>query len=346
VLSDFARRLSATDEGLIDQVSRSLADGTSAESAAVWVRVGDGFERSSVWPPDGGSDGGVGAVDPVPVGVEQIPGVDRTVWVTHDGERLGALTLTFPRGQAPTSVDDRLLGELAAGMGLALRNAVLTQSLRDRIEELRESRRRIVAVQDQTRRRLERDLHDGAQQQLVALKVKLALARRLAANAAAPRTSEVLEGLNSEAEAAIQSMRDFARGIYPPLLESEGLAAAVGAHARKCPIPVSVEVGGVGRFGQQIEATVYFCIVEALANTVKHARASSAHVTLGEADGHLTFSVADDGTGFDLAGPRGHGLTNIADRLDAASGSLHINTTPGQGTTLTGTIPTHENVPV
>ena len=346
VLSDFSRRLAATDEGLIDQVARSLADGTSAQSAAVWVRVGDGFERSSVWPPDGGSDGGVGAVDPVPVGVEQIPGVDRTVWVTHDGERLGALTLTFPRGQAPTSVDDRLLGELAAGMGLALRNAVLTQSLRDRIEELRESRRRIVAVQDQTRRRLERDLHDGAQQQLVALKVKLALARRLAANAAAPRTSEVLEGLNSEAEAAIQSMRDFARGIYPPLLESEGLAAAVGAHARKCPIPVSVEVGGVGRFGQQTEATVYFCIVEALANTVKHARASSAHVSLGEADGHLTFSVADDGTGFDSSGTRGHGLTNIADRVDAAGGSLHIDTTPGQGTTLTGTIPTHENVPV
>ncbi|MEX2624161.1 MAG: histidine kinase [Acidimicrobiia bacterium] len=345
VLSDFSRRLAATDEGLIDQVARSLADGTSAQSAAVWVRVGDGFERSSVWPPDGE------AVDPVPVGVDEspvdeIPGVDRTVWVTHDGERLGALTLTFPRGQAPTSVDDRLLAELAAGMGLALRNAVLTQSLRDRIAELRESRRRIVAVQDQTRRRLERDLHDGAQQQLVALKVKLALARRLAANGAAPRTSEVLEGLNSEAEAAIQSMRDFARGIYPPLLESEGLAAAVGAHARKCPIPVSVEVGGIGRFGQQTEATVYFCIVEALANTVKHARASSAHVTLGEADGHLTFTVADDGTGFDSSGPRGHGLTNISDRLDAAGGSLHLHTTPGGGTTLTGRLPTHESITV
>jgi signal transduction histidine kinase len=284
-------------------------------------------------------------VSSVPVGVEVIEadgilGVDRVAWVTHDGERLGALTLSFPRGQAPTPIDERLLGELAAGMGLALRNSVLTESLRGRIEELRESRRRIVAVQDQTRRQLERDLHDGAQQQLVALKVKLALARRLAANGAAPRTAEVLEGLNAEAEGAIQSMRDFARGIYPPLLESEGLAAAVLAHARKCPIPVSVDKGGVGRFPQPVETTVYFCIVEALQNTVKHARASSAHVALAEADGQVTFTVTDDGTGFDPTGPRGHGLTNIADRLDANGGSLHIDTGPGHGTTITGHIPT------
>jgi len=339
VLSDFSRRLAATDEGLIDQVARSLADGTSAQSAAVWVRVGEGFERSSVWP----EDGVVGVS--VPVSSSEIPGADRTAWVTHDGERLGALTLSLPRGQAPTPVDERLLGELASGMGLALRNAVLTQSLRDRIAELRESRRRIVAVQDQTRRRLERDLHDGAQQQLVALKVKLALARRLASSGAAPRTSEVLEGLNAEAEAAIQSMRDFARGIYPPLLESEGLAAAVGAYARKAPIPVSVDVGGIGRFDQQTETTVYFCIVEALQNTVKHSRAGSAHVALSEEDGRLTFTVTDDGTGFDPTGPRGHGLTNISDRLDAAGGSLHITTTPGQGTTLTGAIPVEAPVP-
>jgi signal transduction histidine kinase len=347
VLSDFARRLSATDEGLIDQVSRSLADGTSAESAAVWVRSGDRFEQRSVWPPVGS---GEGLVVSVPVGVEVFPaegtlGVDRLAWVTHDGERLGALTLTFPRGQQPTPVDERLLAELASGMGLALRNAVLTQSLRDRIEELRESRRRIVAVQDQTRRQLERDLHDGAQQQLVALKVKLALARRLAGNGVAPRTAEVLEGLNAEAEAAIQSMRDLARGIYPPLLESEGLAAAVLAHARKCPIPVSVDTGGVGRFPQPVETTVYFCIVEALQNTVKHARASSAHVALANDDGQLTFVVSDDGTGFDPSGPRGHGLTNIADRLDANGGHLQLETIPGQGTTITGHIPQQIPVP-
>ena len=341
VLSDFARRLSATDEGLVGQVARSLADGTSASSAGVWVRSGDRFERRSVWPPVDGLGEGEGSV---PVGVDVFPGVDRVAWVTHDGERLGALTLSFPRGQVPTPVDERLLGELAAGMGLALRNSVLTESLRVRIEELRESRRRIVAVQDQTRRQLERDLHDGAQQQLVALKVKLALARRLAGSGAAPRTAEVLEGLNAEAEGAIQSMRDFARGIYPPLLESEGLAAAVLAHARKCPIPVSVDTGGVGRFPQPVETTVYFCIVEALQNTVKHARASSAHVILGEEDSQVTFTVTDDGTGFDPSGPWGHGLTNISDRLDANGGRLHLDTTPGEGTTITGSIPTHQTI--
>jgi signal transduction histidine kinase len=102
----------------------------------------------------------------------------------------------------------------------------------------------------------------------------------------------------------------------------------------------------VGRFSQQVEATVYFCIVEALANTIKHSRASSAHVALADREGELTFSVTDDGTGFDPAGPPGHGLTNISDRLDAAGGHLHIDTTPGQGTTLTGRIPIPAAIPV
>jgi signal transduction histidine kinase len=337
VLSDFSRRLAATDEGLIDQVARSLADGTSAQSAAVWVRSGEGFECRSVWPQETDSPG------PVAASIEGFPGADRTAWVTHDGEKLGALTLTFPRGQQPTPHDERLLGELASGMGLALRNSVLTQHLRDRIEELRESRRRIVAVQDQTRRQLERDLHDGAQQQLVALKVKLALARRLAASGAAPRTAEVLEGLNLEADNAIQSMRDFARGIYPPLLESEGLASAVTAHARKSPIPVSVDTADIDRYPQPIETTVYFCIVEALQNTIKHARAASAHVTVTEVDHQLEFTVTDDGSGFDPTN-QGHGLTNIADRLDANGGHLTIRSTPGHGTAIHGELPLPERV--
>jgi signal transduction histidine kinase len=340
VLSEFSRRLSATDEHVIDQVARSLADGTSAQSAAVWVRSGDRFQRSTVWPEDSLHP------EPVSADTDQIPGADRTAWVMHDGERLGALALTFPRGQQPTPLDERLLSEVAAGLGLALRNSLLVADLRRRVEELRESRRRIVAAQDGTRRQLERDLHDGAQQQLVALKVKLALARRLAASSGAQQASEVLEGLNTEAESAIQAMRDLARGIYPPLLEAEGLGPALAALARKAPLPVSLEAPGIGRYPRQIESTVYFCIVEALQNTARHARAHSAHIRLGEEGGELVFSVRDDGTGFDpTATSPGNGLVNLAERIDALEGRLEIRSAPGEGTTITGSLPVEALVP-
>jgi signal transduction histidine kinase len=214
------------------------------------------------------------------------------------------------------------------------------------VEELRESRRRIVAAQDGTRRQLERDLHDGAQQQLVALKVKLALARRLAASSGAQQASEVLEGLNTEAESAIQAMRDLARGIYPPLLEAEGLGPALAALARKAPLPVSLEAPGIGRYPRQIESTVYFCIVEALQNTARHARAHSAHIRLGEEGGELVFSVRDDGTGFDpTATSPGNGLVNLAERIDALEGRLEIRSAPGEGTTITGSLPVEALVP-
>jgi hypothetical protein len=192
-LSDFSHRLSATDDNLLEQVVRSLADGTSAKQAAVWVRQGDVLVRSRTWPTEEPAT----EAEVAGIGVETIPGTDHTAWVTHEGERLGALTLRFPRGLQPTPTDERLMTELASGMGLALQNLMLTRSLRDRVEELRESRRRLVAAQDETRRRLERDLHDGAQQQLVALKVKLSLARRMAVGSVSPRAADILEGLNA-----------------------------------------------------------------------------------------------------------------------------------------------------
>ena len=340
VLSDFSRRLAATDEHVIDQVAQSLAAGTSAHSAAVWVRSGERLQRRSVWPPDESSS------EPIALARDDIPGSDYTVWVTHDGERLGALTLTFPRGQQATSIDERIVTELASGMGLALRNSALTENLHHRIEELRGSRRRIVEVQDTTRRQLERDLHDGAQQQLVALKVKLSLARRLAASSGAERTSEVLEGLTAEADSAIQVMRDLARGFYPPLLEAEGVVAAVTALARKWPMPVSVEVSGIGRYPHQVESSVYFCVLELLENIARHARAQSGHVSLSEEGDHLVFTVRDDGAGFDVSTTQfGNGLSNIADRVDALGGRFDIASTPGLGTTVTCHLPLNSMVP-
>jgi signal transduction histidine kinase len=151
--------------------------------------------------------------------------------------------------------------------------------------------------------------------------------------------------LSGEADAAVDAMREFARGVYPPLLEAEGLATAIAAQARRAPIPVSVASDGIGRYPREIESTVYFCVLEALRNTVQHAGARQATVTLTQSNGALEFLVTDDGAGFDSDTARGVGLTAMADRLDALTGELLIHTEPGNGTTLTGTIPVPVKVP-
>jgi signal transduction histidine kinase len=330
VLSDLARRVGALDENLLVEVARSLVEGTGAESAGVWVASGAGIRLAAAWPEGASVD---------------LETATATAPVSHDGERLGALTLSAPAGQRLDPNDERLLSEVAAGMGLALRNLELTEDLRARVSELRASRRRIVAVQDETRRRLERDLHDGAQQQLVALKVKLGLARSLATADVAPRTSALLDGLSVESDTAIEAMRDFARGVYPPLLGAEGLTSALTAHARKLPIPVRIEAEGIGRYPRDVEATVYFCVLEALQNVALHARATRAGIRVREEDGAVSFEVSDDGVGFDHSGTgRGAGLTNMADRLDAVEGTLDVVSVRGQGTTVRGWIPVMERV--
>jgi signal transduction histidine kinase len=231
-------------------------------------------------------------------------------------------------------------------MGLALRNQLLTERLRARVDELRESRRRLVAVQDETRRRLERDLHDGAQQQLVALKVKLGLGRAIAEKEGATATAEVLGQLSGEADAAVDSMREFARGVYPPLLEAEGLESAITAQVRRASIPVTVAFDGVGRYPQEIEATVYFCVLEAIRNTTRHASATRTTVSLRQSNGMLQFEVSDDGIGFDPDDTEeGSGLVTMTDRLDALAGGLTIDAQSGNGTTLAGTVPAPVEVP-
>jgi signal transduction histidine kinase len=221
----------------------------------------------------------------------------------------------------------------------------LTAELLARLEELRASRQRLVAAQDEERRRLERNLHDGAQQNLVALKVKLGLAEMLAENDPA-RAKELVGELKSDADEALDTLRDLARGIYPPLLADRGLAAALEARARKATVRVEVVAPDVARYPREIEAAVYFCCLEALQNVQKYAGASRATVRLGEHDGALTFEVEDDGRGFDPAGmPRGSGLTNMADRLDALGGRVDLYSEPGAGTTLKGSVPVEQAVP-
>jgi signal transduction histidine kinase len=240
-----------------------------------------------------------------------------------------------------SAAEDRLLAQLASQAGLVLRNARLTAELRARIDDLRASRRRLVQAQDAERQRIERNLHDGAQQQLVALRIQLGLLEAAAGDPEEVRqaAAQLRDGL----AAALDDLRALARGIYPPLLADQGLGAALSAQARRAALPVTVDTDGVGRYPRETEAAAYFCILEALQNTAKYAGATSASVALAGSGGELEFTVTDDGAGFDVAAAAGGtGLQGMKDRLAAAGGTLRIDSAPGHGTTITGRLPAGE----
>ena len=321
VLSEFAERVGGTysSDDVLPRMAQLLAQGTGAIETTVWLRVGKTLRRVAHWPSD------ARAPD------EPDPG-DETFPVEHQGDQLGLITLRMAANDPMDPSKERLVRDVAGQAGLVLRNVRL-------IEDLRGSRQRLVAAQDGARRRLERDIHDGAQQQLVALAVQLRLADAMVERDPA-RAREILTQLQHRANETLEDLRDLARGIYPPLLADKGLPAALEAQSRKSAFPVTVLAEGVGRHGQDVEAAVYFSCLEALSNTAKYAEATRAEVRLNEADGILTFSVADDGRGFDPdASTNGSGLQGIADRLDAIGGSLRLESRPGAGTVVTGTVP-------
>jgi signal transduction histidine kinase len=226
---------------------------------------------------------------------------------------------------------ERLARDMASQAGLVLRNVRL-------IEELRESRRRIVTAQDERARALERNIHDGAQQQLVALSVQLRLAEGIVDRDPA-KARALLGELHARTAETLEDLRDLARGIYPPLLADKGLPPALEAQARKASLPVQVDPDGVGRYEPDVESAVYFCCLEALNNVAKYADASSVTIRLTHDDRELRFEVADDGRGFDPASTGyGTGLQGMADRLDAIGGRLRVEAAPGRGTVVTGRI--------
>jgi signal transduction histidine kinase len=315
----------------------------------VIARAGvSGSAWTSVWLPgllDGAAGGGGNAASPGSLG----PGLGqlRVAPVSHAGELLGLIVVTRPATDEQFSAeDDRVLTELARQVGLALHNARLDTALqttldelRKQAEELRRSRSRIVASADAERRRVERDLHDGAQQHLVALAVNLRLTRDLV-NDDPETVGLMLDQLADEVKATIQELRDLAHGIYPPLLADSGLGEALAAAGRRSPLPVTVDAQGIGRYGLEIESAVYFCCLEALQNAAKHAAGAQVAVRLWEESGGLLFAVTDDGPGFDVARARsGHGHTNMADRLGAIGGTVRWESAPGQGTTISGSVP-------
>ena len=330
VLSELSQRMGTaySAEDVLPRIARVLAEGTGSARADVWLHVGGELRPAASWPAD------TGPLQPVALGGDDppsLPDADRTFPVRHQGELLGALAVTMPRGESPTPALEKLLGDAASQAGLVLRNVRL-------IEELRASRQRLVAAQDEERRRLERNIHDGAQQQLVALAVKLRLLGAVAEKDAS-KAKDLADQLRQETQDALENLRDLARGIYPPLLADKGLAAALESQARKAGVPVAVEPNGIGRYPAEVEATAYFCVLEALQNVTKYADAAQAVVTLREEDGALRFEVQDDGRGFDASTARGTGLQNMEDRVDALGGSLDIRSQVGKGTTVVGRIP-------
>jgi signal transduction histidine kinase len=338
VLSQFSERVAETyaAEEALPRMARVLAEGTGAERARVWLRTGTLLRPAASWPERDGT-----AQEPVPLASDDLPDLpgEEAVPVRHQGELLGALSVTKRQGEALTPIEQKLLDDLAHQAGLVLKNVGLTAELLARLEDLRASRQRLVAAQDEERRRLERNLHDGAQQNLVAIKVKLALAEALSAKDPA-RAKELIRQLKGDTDEALETLRDLARGIYPPLLADKGLAAALEAQARKATLPVSVDADGVGRYPQQTEAAVYFCVLEALQNIQKYARATRATVSVSGRDGQLTFEVGDDGIGFNPAAQRkGSGTQNMEDRLDALGGSVQVRSAVGEGTTVAGRLP-------
>jgi signal transduction histidine kinase len=336
VLSQFSEQVAESYDSneVLPRMARVLAEGTDAAHAEVWLGSGEGMRRAASFPLD------TAGVDAVGVADVSRHDADRSVPVGHHGEVLGALSVTKRRGESLSPNEIKLMDDLAQQAGLVLKNVGLTADLQARLLELRASRQRLVAAQDDERRRLERNLHDGAQQYLVAIKVKVGVAEMLVARDP-QKAATTIGQLKDEADEALETLRDLARGIYPPLLADKGLVVALESQARKATLPVSVEAEGVERYAQDVEATVYFCVLEALQNVQKYANATRVVIRIDGSAGRLRFEVIDDGVGFDTVSvKRGAGLTNMVDRVEALDGSVDVTSVPGAGTRVHGGLPT------
>ncbi len=353
VLSRFSETVTGgySTEDLPTRMSMLLAQGTGAEWAQVWLVVSGRLTLAATWPASAHADRTPPSLQP---DAEDATAKGRRARaVRHGSQTLGVLRLQERPGLVLTSVEDRLFTGLAAQAGLALRLAGLLAELEDhrqellgRAEDLKTSRERLIEAQDVERRRLERDIHDGAQQHLVALAVNLRLAEKVAGRSP-ERASRLLSEQADAAHDAMETLSSLSRGIYPRLLSSEGLVPALRSAVVTSPIPVTVDNAGVGRLPAPIEAALYFCCMEAVQNAAKHSNAGTVTVRLSEQGGSWRLAVTDDGTGFDQSGVGAEGaaggLMNMHDRLDAVRGTLTVESLVGRGTTVVAVVPKIED---
>jgi signal transduction histidine kinase len=309
----------------------AIAEGVGAalrlSRCDVWLRLDDGLRLVASWP------GPVVAhVLPLPPegAATPLPGSAHVYLVHHDARLLGAIGVTPAVGGRLSAGEDRLLADLAGTAGLALDNARL-------VRDLRTSQQRLVAASDAQRRDLERDLHDGAQQRLLELALTLRMAHRQATSESFPAAAETIASAETLLRTALAELRDLARGIHPAILTERGLVPAVESLAERAPLAVRVSADGVARMRPTVEATAYFVCAEAVANVIKHARASSVAIVIGVEADRLRVEVRDDGLGgADATAP---GLSGLADRVHALDGRLEIRSPQGGGTRVVMELP-------
>jgi signal transduction histidine kinase len=341
VLTDRLARSAPTSE--LSELTRVVVAGTRCTSAAVWVLVDDELLLSArhpaaAWSPD---------VLQVPAAtVEECRSALRgavCVPVVHEGALVAVLAVTVPHGVRLPEVEVRLLDELARHAGLLVANARLTQGLAHQLEvvaargrELRASRREVVEAQDAERRALERDIHDGAQQELVALLLQMGMAQRRGAPSAA-----VIESLRASLARAVQTLRVVAAGRAAAVLADRGLVRAlqdVAALARQGGPQVEVRCDVPRPLRSDVEATVYFCVREALQNATKHACATTVRIDVDAGPEAVTWAVTDDGVGMGDGSGRGAGLANLRERVTRQGGTLWVGPARSEATRAAGTL--------
>ena len=327
LLATFTERLDeASLPEVLPRMTALVAEGTGADRVLIWLRDGTDLRAVAAWPSD--------ATLPSPrqVADGNLPTLDDPAFaIRHGGDLLGAITVSMPPREPLTPATERLLDDLSSQAGLVVRNVAL-------VEELQRSRQRLVTSQDETRRRLERDLHDGAQQRLVTLSLDLRMARARADASGDVELTTRLDAAEQELARSLAELRELARGIHPAILTQNGLGAALRSLAERSAVPVELRSAPERRFPPEIEATAYFFVSEALANVVKHADASRAWVAADDRGERVTIEVSDDGVG-GAALNGGSGLRGLADRVEAVGGRVGVRSDPGKGTVVRADIP-------
>lgn len=325
VLANLTRLTSDAEsvDDVLRGVAAAVAQGVGATAVRVALFLPGGINRTGVWPAGA-------ALDPAA----------RRERIGHGDAPIGEVEITLPPGESLGESEERLLAAVATQADMSLRRLRLAAELAERVDELAASRTRMAQAEERGRRQLERDLHDGVQQEVVALIAKLRLAR-IQIHRDPGQVDATLQEAQGEAGQMLTDLRELARGIHPAVLGSRGLVEAIEAVAARMPIGVSVSADDrvrSTRYSEEIEGAAYFTVTEGLANVLKHSGASEAGVTISAADSVITLQLADNGCGFDPSGGGYTGLQGLRDRVEAVGGSLRVNSGSG-GTTLAARLP-------